>query len=177
MARSAQASRRPNTTKKPHIKANSKAKFNAAGYAKRQARKEKETALSEDVYEYAPDVVRRSKVKLDLDRDEDFGGIPDGDDEREQLRARLIGENEDDEMIDSEDDEDIDSDAAFEESDEDRFAGFFSRKVGTCHCFRCRLVEEGQSKDKDEACCTICGRGFKRGRGYGRGEKGRKRCR
>ncbi|PBK84660.1 Utp14-domain-containing protein [Armillaria gallica] len=130
MARSAQAFRRPNTTKKPHIKADSKAKFNAAGYAKRQARKEKETAPSEDVYEYAPDVVRRSKVKLDLDRDEDFGGIPDDDDEREQLRARLIGENEDDEMIDSEDDEDIDSDAAFEESDEDRFAGFFSRKKG-----------------------------------------------
>ncbi|KAK0220989.1 Utp14-domain-containing protein [Armillaria nabsnona] len=128
MARSAQASRRPNTTKKLHGKADSNAKFNAAGYAKRQARKEKETAPSEDVYEYAPDAVRRSKVKLDLDRDEDFGGIPDGDDEREQLRARLIGENEDDEMIDSEDDEDIDSDAAFEESDEDRFAGFFSRK-------------------------------------------------
>ncbi|KAK0498773.1 Utp14-domain-containing protein [Armillaria luteobubalina] len=110
MARSAQASRRPNTTKKPHRKTDSKAKFNAAGYAKRQARKEKETAPSEDVYEYAPDAVRRSKVTLDLDRDEDF----------EQLRARLIGENEDDEMIDSEDDEDIDSDAAFEESDEDR---------------------------------------------------------
>ncbi|KAK0223862.1 Utp14-domain-containing protein [Armillaria fumosa] len=128
MARSAQASRRPNMTKKPHRKADSKAKFNAAGYARRQARKEKETAPSEDVYEYAPDAVRRSKVTLDLDRDEDFGGIPDGDDERQQLRARLIGENEDDEMIDSEDDEDIDSDAAFEESDEDRFAGFFSRK-------------------------------------------------
>ncbi|KAK0451758.1 Utp14-domain-containing protein [Armillaria borealis] len=129
MARSAQVSRRPNiTAKKSHGKADSKAKFNAAGYAKRQARKEKETAPSEDVYEYAPDAVRRSKVKLDLDRDEDFSGIPDGDDEREQLRARLIGENEDDEMIDSEDDEDIDSDAAFEESDEDRFAGFFSRK-------------------------------------------------
>ncbi|KAK0205350.1 Utp14-domain-containing protein [Desarmillaria ectypa] len=129
MARSAQASKRPNMAmKKPHRKVDSKAKFNAAGYAKRQARKEKETAPSEDVYEYAPDAVRRSKVKLDLDRDEDFGGIPDVDDEREQLRARLIGENEDDEMIDSEDDEDIDSDAAFEESDEDRFAGFFSRK-------------------------------------------------
>ncbi|KAK0194413.1 Utp14-domain-containing protein [Armillaria mellea] len=130
MARSAQASKRPNTTKRPHRKDDSKAKFNAAGYAKRQARKEKEkeTAPSEDVYEYAPDAVRRSKVTLDLDRDEDFGGIPDGDDEREQLRARLVGENEDDEMIDSGDDEDIDSDAAFEESDEDRFAGFFSSK-------------------------------------------------
>ncbi|KAG7442817.1 Utp14-domain-containing protein [Guyanagaster necrorhizus] len=129
MARLAQASRRPNTTtKKPHKNVHSKAKFNAAGYAKRQARKVKEAAPSEDVYEYVPDTVRRSKVKLDLDKDEDFGGIPDGDDEREQLRARLIGENEDDEMIDSEDDEDINSDAAFEESDEDRFAGFFSRK-------------------------------------------------
>ncbi|KAK0484734.1 Utp14-domain-containing protein [Armillaria novae-zelandiae] len=140
MARSAQASRRPNTTKKPHRKADSKAKFNAAGYAKRQARKGKETVPSEDVYEYAPDAVRRSKITLDLDRDEDFGGIPDGDDEREQLRARLIGENEDDEMIDSEDDEDIDSDAAFEESDEDRFAGFFSRKK-----------KKGKSKAKAKA--------------------------
>ncbi|KAK0194416.1 hypothetical protein F5146DRAFT_1221863 [Armillaria mellea] len=33
-------------------------------------------------------------------------------------------------MVDSEDDADIGSDATFEESDEDRFAGFFSRKKG-----------------------------------------------
>ena len=68
-------------------------------------------------------------------------------------------------MIDSGDDEDIDSDAAFEESDEDRFAGFFPRKVGICYHFRYCLVNnivgEGQSKDEDDTYCTICGRGFK----------------
>lgn len=45
-------------------------------------------------------------------------------------RARLVGENDDDDdKIDSADDEDLDSDAAFDESDEERFAGFFSSKV------------------------------------------------
>lgn len=38
--------------------------------------------------------------------------------EREELRVRLIGENEDDEQIASDDDEEVESDAAFEESDE-----------------------------------------------------------
>ncbi|KAF5352803.1 hypothetical protein D9756_006229 [Leucocoprinus leucothites] len=46
----------------------------------------------------------------------------------EWQQARLIGENEDDERIDSADDEELDSDAAFDESDEDRYAGFFSSK-------------------------------------------------
>ncbi|KAF9447857.1 small-subunit processome [Macrolepiota fuliginosa MF-IS2] len=46
----------------------------------------------------------------------------------EWQKARLIGEHEDDERIESGDDEELDSDAAFDESDEERFAGFFSRK-------------------------------------------------
>ncbi|KAJ7590843.1 Utp14-domain-containing protein [Mycena floridula] len=97
---------------------------NASGYAKRQLRKK--AAPSGDVYEYTPEKVRRSAVGMDLDADEaDEAG---GDDD-EPLRARLIGEHKDDEMIDSDDDEELDSDAAFEESDDDRFAGFFSKKV------------------------------------------------
>ncbi|KAG6919847.1 hypothetical protein DXG01_015552 [Tephrocybe rancida] len=110
----------------------SNSKANAAGYAKRHSKKAKTlNGLSSDVYEYAPEPTRRSKVALDLDREEaaEYGVGLDGDNEaREELRARLIGENGDDEMIDSEDDEEIDSDAAFEESDEERFAGFFSAK-------------------------------------------------
>ncbi|KAJ3563283.1 hypothetical protein NP233_g9033 [Leucocoprinus birnbaumii] len=46
----------------------------------------------------------------------------------EWQQARLIGEGDDDERIDSADDEELDSDAAFDESDEERYAGFFSRK-------------------------------------------------
>jgi U3 small nucleolar RNA-associated protein 14 len=53
--------------------------------------------------------------------------------EQEELSARLIGENEDDEQVPSDDDEEVDSDAAFEESDEERFAGFFLHKV--CNIF------------------------------------------
>lgn len=47
----------------------------------------------------------------------------------ELQEARLINELDDDEAIDSADDEEVDSEAAFDESDEDRFAGFFSSKV------------------------------------------------
>lgn len=112
----------------------SKAAANIAGYEKRLAKKGKQPA-SHDVYEYVQGKARRSKVGLDLDREEalEYGvgldGANDEDDERENMRARLIGENEDDEQVASDDDEEIDSDAAFEESDEDRFAGFFSNKV------------------------------------------------
>ncbi|KZV71015.1 Utp14-domain-containing protein [Peniophora sp. CONT] len=102
-------------------------KANAAGYAKRQERKVKTGALS-DVYEHQQQRVRRDKVKLDFDREEeaDRGGAGSDDDgfDRDALRARLIGENVDDEMIDSEDDEELDSDAAFESGDEDQYAGF-----------------------------------------------------
>jgi len=112
----------------------SRTQANVAGYEKRQARKTKSATTTSDLYEHLPEKTRRSKVTLDLDRDEamEYGVGIDGanEEEREQLRARLIGEGMDDEEIASEDDEEIDSDAAFEESDEERFAGFFSSKVG-----------------------------------------------
>jgi U3 small nucleolar RNA-associated protein 14 len=113
-------------------------KANVTGYAMRQARKTKSThGLSSDVYEYAPEVLRRSKVTLNLDQAEATEhrvGMEEGNDEsREELRARLIGENGENEQIESGDDEELDSDAAFEESDEERFAGFFSKKACICH--------------------------------------------
>ncbi|KIJ66588.1 hypothetical protein HYDPIDRAFT_174627 [Hydnomerulius pinastri MD-312] len=93
----------------------------------------------DDVYEYAPSKVRRGKIALDLDRHEtegrrfgsddevDLGGM--GQESMGRLRARLLGENQDDEQVDSEDDEEIESDDAFEESDKDEFAGSnFTRK-------------------------------------------------
>ncbi|TFK39375.1 Utp14 protein-domain-containing protein [Crucibulum laeve] len=140
----------------------SASKANAAGYAKRHSRKEQTLGSnSTDVYEYMPEKSRRSKVGLDLDRDEaaEFGVGLDGanEEEREALRARLIGENEDEEMIGSEDDEDIDSDAAFEESDEERYAGFFSNKKKaptkkpTVHFADVDLNEGEDVKDSDQA--------------------------
>jgi U3 small nucleolar RNA-associated protein 14 len=123
---------------------NSLKKSNAAGYAKRHLQKSshKGKAVSfDDVYEYAPSKVRRAKIGLELDREEatdrhnyasdddiDLGGM--GQEGREGLRARLLGENADDEQVDSGDDEEIESDDAFEESDEEKYAGFdFSSKV------------------------------------------------
>ncbi|KAG2144709.1 Utp14 protein-domain-containing protein [Suillus bovinus] len=126
---------------------NSLKKSNASGYAKRQSQKSsnkgKATVSFADVYdsyEYAPSKVRRAKIGLELDREEatdrhnyasddgiDLGGM--GQEGREGLRARLLGENADDERVDSGDDEEIESDNAFEESDEEKFAGFdFSSK-------------------------------------------------
>lgn len=122
-----QSSGKPKTSSSSSLK-----KFNASGYEKRQSLKAaKRKAESSDVYEYAHGKTRRSKVTLDLDRDEAMDMIGGGGGgEQEEPRARLIGEHEEDEMIDSADDEEIDSDEAFEESDEERFAGFFSSKVG-----------------------------------------------
>ena len=113
-----------------------KSKANAqAGFANRQSKKDKrEREDIQDVYEYVQEKTRRGKVKMDLDKDEamEFGNLDEIDDaQREALRARLIGENDDDEKIDSDDDEELDSDAAFEESDEERFAEFFPKKVCT----------------------------------------------
>lgn len=110
-------------------------KANAFGYAKRQSRKAKNHASVDDVYEYEPGKSRRSNVRLELDKDEskEFGIASDGEIgdnvDREALRARLIGEAEEDDVIASGDDEEIDSDGAFEESDEERFGEFFTRKV------------------------------------------------
>jgi U3 small nucleolar RNA-associated protein 14 len=111
-------------------------KANAAGYAKRHSRKAENQLNVSDVYEYQSGKTRRSKVALDLSRDEagEFLGHDsdneDADRENARPKARLVGENGEDEKLDSEDDEEIDSDNAFEESDEERFAGFnFSYKV------------------------------------------------
>ncbi|KAL0580728.1 hypothetical protein V5O48_001286 [Marasmius crinis-equi] len=111
---------------------NGPSKSNAAvtGYAKRQARKaaKKSRDDEENIYEYAPEerkASRRSKISLDLDRDEEANYEP-GEDEEEDIRmkARLLGEGD---RVDTDDDEEIDSDAAFEDEDEDRFAGFFGK--------------------------------------------------
>ncbi|TDL26360.1 Utp14-domain-containing protein [Rickenella mellea] len=112
-------------------------KANAAGYAKRASRRAKTSTLGvEDVYDYAPSFrgTKRANVSMTLDKDEEDNydrgeGRMQGDDDdeeerREKMRPRLIGEGEEGEMIDEDDDEEIDSDDAFEESDEERFAGF-----------------------------------------------------
>ncbi|KAF4603269.1 hypothetical protein EYR38_003682 [Pleurotus pulmonarius] len=119
----ARAGRNPTRPPPPRKSPASIKKSNEAGFLKRKARK-----TQAEVYEYEPSRTRRAKVDSGFDRDElkTFGGaVSDGDsDAGEPSRARLIGENEENEAIASDDDEEIDSDAAFEESDEDRFAGF-----------------------------------------------------
>src|SRR6266446_866698 len=79
-----------------------------------------------DVYEYQSQRVRRAHILLSLDKDEahEHGAVSDDDTDSNVRKPRLIGENVEDEDIPSEDDEELDSDAAFEESDEERFAGF-----------------------------------------------------
>lgn len=130
LGRRSRPSNKKGVLTRPKLK--SQASSNIAGYEKRQARKAKSKPIT-DLYEYVPEKSHRSKVALDLGRDEEFefrDGEDDNDDEeRERLRAKLIGENEDDEKIASDDDEELDSDAAFEESDEERFEEFFSHKV------------------------------------------------
>ncbi|GJE97818.1 Utp14 domain-containing protein [Phanerochaete sordida] len=115
---------RATTNKKPF----NKKTYNAAGYAKRKSLKGKAVADSSDVYEYQSERVRRSKVKLLLEKDELQGaGGDDSDaegDASERRRPRLVGEDDEDDRIGSDEDEEIDSDAAFDESDEEQFAGF-----------------------------------------------------
>lgn len=108
---------------------------NALGYAKRKSLKSKTIQSAADVYEYQPEKVRRSKVQLVLDKDE-ISGVPgevsheEDDEGGTELRPRLVGEGDNDEGIADDEDDDIDSDDAFDDSDEERFAGFkFSHKV------------------------------------------------
>ena len=63
---------------------------------------------------------------LSLDQEEvNEHGLNSNDDMTSNThKPRLIGETVEDEEIPPEDDEELDSDAAFEESDEERFAGF-----------------------------------------------------
>jgi hypothetical protein len=84
-----------------------------------------------DVYEYQSHKVRRAHISLSLDKDEahEHGAASDDDTDSNMRKPRLIGENVEDEDIPSEDDEELDSDAAFEESDDERFAGFSFPKV------------------------------------------------
>lgn len=112
--------------------AKSRSLVNASGYEKRIARKAQASRSTADIYEHVPEKARRSNITAELDRDEawEYAAIDEASEEqRQNMRARLIGENDEDGEIASEDDEDLDSDAAFEESDEERFAGFFSSKV------------------------------------------------
>ncbi|PPQ67949.1 hypothetical protein CVT26_005829 [Gymnopilus dilepis] len=107
-----------------------------AGYEKRQSRKKAASTSTLDLYEHIQEKGKRdrSKVGLEIDRDEafDYAVALDNanDEEREQLRARLIGEFDDDEELPSEDDEELDSDAAFDEDDEERFGVYFAVKTG-----------------------------------------------
>ncbi|KAI0783149.1 Utp14 protein-domain-containing protein [Abortiporus biennis] len=116
-------------------------KANALGYAKRNAAKSKSKGPSlSDVYEYQSEETRRGKVKLTYEREELIGikgGLSGSEDEGEDIvggrkstrKPRLIGGSDDEGGIISDEDEDIDSDAAFDESDEERYAGFsFSHK-------------------------------------------------
>jgi U3 small nucleolar RNA-associated protein 14 len=106
---------------------------NIAGYEKRLARKAKSSPTT-NLYEHLPEKTHRSKIALDLGRDDEFEfpNAWDGadDEDREGLRAWLIGEShEDGEKVASDDDDEVNSDAAFEESDEERFGLLFSHKV------------------------------------------------
>jgi len=129
----------------------SSSKANAAGYATRLSRKAEKHSIS-DVYEYQPGKVKRSKVALQLDRDEasEFRHDSDDQEERTVVQPRLIGETSGDERFDSEEDEEIDSDEAFEESDEERFAGFsFPSKVcleSSFQTFRGRIFGTGRRR-------------------------------
>lgn len=113
-------------------------KTNSIGFPRRQARKTARHSTSvSDVYEFQPEKVRRSRVALRLTKGElaEFGrdnaSDQDGGNSRgDKPQPRLVGQNSDDEGMNSEDDEDIDSDAAFGGSDEETFAGYgFTRKV------------------------------------------------
>lgn len=104
-------------------------KSNMPHIARRRLRAAK-AAMDSDVYDYEPTKDRRRNVTLALDEDElrgaaydDDGAEDDEDEARMRRRPRLIGEGEEEEHIRSDEDEEIDSDAAFDESDEDTFAG------------------------------------------------------
>jgi U3 small nucleolar RNA-associated protein 14 len=105
---------------------------NVTGFAKRQASKAKGPAVS-DVYEFQEQKQRRSRTSVDtrLGHNElaELGpvhrnGSEEEEEDKKELRARLIGENDENEVLGSDEDEEIDSDAAFEEEDDDRYAGF-----------------------------------------------------
>ena len=129
--------------------------FNAKGYAKRQSLKAQKSISgrgSSDVYEFKQEKERRGRVKLLLEKDERIGARgADSDEDEDEVpgwgsgrkgyaRPRLIGEDDDDIQIGEDEDEEIDSDGAFDESDEDRFAGFSFASVKV----RTPYVHQGQ---------------------------------
>ncbi|KAL5535897.1 hypothetical protein ACEPAF_3991 [Sanghuangporus sanghuang] len=127
MARLSQ--KRGATPRKSMIKNALMRKANATGFARRREQSAKAIANAvQDVYDYQPGRNRRGGVALTFDEDETRGARYDNDelddeDEESRRRPRLIGEGEEEEGIASDEDEDIDSDAAFDESDEEQFAG------------------------------------------------------
>src|SRR6266702_1317854 len=112
-----------------------KSSFVFSGFSKSRRRQGRQNAprnpLRSDVYEYQSQKVRRANIPLSLDKEEanEHGFDSDGDLVANVRNPRLIGESVEDEEVPSEDDEELDSDAAFEESDEERFAGFSFPKV------------------------------------------------
>jgi len=114
--------------------------------------KAKATTAINDVYEDLPQKVRRGGVGLDLDRSEVRGRRHDSDDKmdlagmntegRERLRARLLGENKDDEQVESDDDEEVGSDDALGESDREEFSG---------SAFRRRMRKKEEDEDEEDA--------------------------
>src|SRR5579863_8675798 len=104
-----------------------------------------------DVYEYQSHKVRRAHIPLSLDKDEarEHGAASDDDFTADARKPRLIGETVEDEDIPSEDDEELDSDAAFEDTDEERFAGFSFPNVRShpflalCHA-ECLCIQSGR---------------------------------
>jgi hypothetical protein len=119
--------------KKDALVAGKRKKANIAGFEKRMARKpQMKNSSNMDVYEYNEKEGRKGKsranITLDLSKEEarEYGIRDDEEnelDDIEKMRLKLkMGDEEN--IIDSDDDEDIDSDAAFGESDEERFASY-----------------------------------------------------
>lgn len=150
------------TGKQPNFKPPSSNK-NAAGYAKRKSLKGKSKALgsADDVYEYEPERVRRAKVKLQLGKDEALGAGPntgvggsESEDEAEgsggrKLHPRLVGEDNED-VLGEDEDEEIDSDQAFDESDEERFAGFDFPSTKVSLLFNSSQYRRGSAAERQE---------------------------
>lgn len=113
-------------------------KANAIGFAKRRSRSVKAAVGLSDVYDFVPSKSKRGSVSLLLDKDEARSGKYDEDEDDSEIddsrrKPRLVGEGDEDEQIASDEDEEIDSDDAFEESDEERYAGFDFKKVCTSY--------------------------------------------
>jgi hypothetical protein len=123
-------STRPAFISGAHISKKTK-KHNSSGFQRRKSER-KSLSQGNDVYEYQPEPLKRSRqsVSLKVDREETVGvGSEDDDEEDEDLVARVKAQIAGDGAVASDDDEEIDSDEAFEESDEERFAGFGFGKI------------------------------------------------